>query len=82
MSTPAHRSLLSRFQHVQWAFRGLSEVLNPDQVLDSHERANLSALLGVLSAELERIMHDAMHRAELLAYSTDFCHPVHGNVAT
>ena len=66
MSTHANRSLLTRFQQVQWAFQGLSQVLNPDQVLDSQERANLSALLGVLTAELEHIMNDAMRRAELL----------------
>jgi hypothetical protein len=66
MSTGANRSLVSRFQQLQWAFQGLSEVLNPDQVLDSQERANLSALLGVLAAELGRILNDAMRKAELL----------------
>jgi len=62
----ANRSLLSRFQRVQWALQGLSEVLNSDQVLDSEERAHLSALLGVLTAELERLLNDGMRKAELL----------------
>jgi hypothetical protein len=43
---------------------GLSAVLHPDQVLDSHERATLGAVLAVVAEELGRTLEDLERQAD------------------
>jgi len=40
-----------------WAFQGIDEILNPDQVLDSQERSHLSTLVELLAERLESVHH-------------------------
>jgi hypothetical protein len=64
MSSNPDRPLLLRFQRVLWAFEGLSAVLNPDQVLESHDRASLGYLIALIAEDLARTLADLLRKTD------------------
>lgn len=68
MSRDADLPQSYQLERLLWAFQGLSDVLNPDQVLDSEERSHISTLVEILTERLETILHRVMTpHATLLA---------------
>ncbi len=55
----SQRSLppIFELERLLWAFQGVDELLNPDQVLDSLERSHLSTLVELLAERLESVHH-------------------------
>lgn len=53
----SQRSLppIFELERLLWAFQGVDELLNPDQVLDSPERSHLSTLVELLAERLASV---------------------------
>jgi hypothetical protein len=55
MSHPTPVPPIVDLERLTWAFQGLAELCNPDQVLDGKERAYVSTLVQILAERLVQV---------------------------
>jgi hypothetical protein len=55
-----------QLERLLWAFEGIADLLNPDQVLDSEERSHVSTLVEILTERMETVLHALIHERTTL----------------